>query len=91
MPDGEFFHFRVIDEVYIKHSGKSNKLLYLQRLKFDEDGRIEFRLCYYVIGKKPGMRGRWVWGQYAPMLLVPDFRKIVRMAKRKGWLDRRRG
>jgi hypothetical protein len=26
-----------------------------------EDKRIEVRLGYYIIGKKPKLRGRWVW------------------------------
>ena len=63
------------------------KLIYLQQLKFESDGRTELRLGYYIIGKKPAMRGRWVWGQFATMMPVADFRQIVKIAKRKGWLS----
>ncbi len=85
MPDGRRFHFEIIGEIHIEQSGKPDKLVYLQRLKLD-NGRVELRLGYYIIGKKPGMRGRWVWGQFATMIPAADFRRIVSRAKRKGWL-----
>jgi hypothetical protein len=88
MPDGSRFHFTIADEIRVPHSGRSNnKLIYLQRLRFDKDGRVELRLGYYVIGKKKRMRGRWLWGQFATMLPVADFKGIIRRAKEKGWLD----
>ncbi len=88
MPDGSRFHFTIADEIHVPHSGRSNnKLIYLQRLKFDADGHVELRLGYYVIGKKKRMRGRWVWGQYATMLPVADFKRIIKKARQKGWLD----
>lgn len=64
---------------------RTTKVIYLQRIEFD-NGRIEARLAYYIIGKKPHMRGKWVWGQYATFLEVPDLKAIVRQAKKKGWI-----
>jgi len=84
-PDGSRFHFTITDEIHIKQTGKPNKLIYLQRLTFD-DGRKELRLGYFIIGKKRRMRGRWVWGQYATMIPVADFRRIINRAKQEGWL-----
>ncbi len=46
----------------------------------------KFRLCYYIIGKKPGMKGKWVFGQFATMLPPEDFKWIVDEAKRQGWI-----
>jgi hypothetical protein len=42
-----------------------------------EDKRIEVRLGYYIIGKKPKMRGRWVWDQFAALLPLRDFRALI--------------
>ena len=85
-PEGGHFHFTVADEFHIRQSSLPSKLIYLQRLRFESDGRLELRLGYYMIGKKPAMRGRWVWGQFATILPVADFRKIINRARRKGWL-----
>jgi len=83
--DGSYFHFTVIDEVSIFQSELPTKAIYLQRLQF-EDGRIELRLGYYIIGKLPRSAGKWVWGQFATMLPTEDFIKIVQLAQAKGWL-----
>lgn len=85
-PEGGHFHFGIVDELYIRQSGLPSKLIYLQKMKFDSDGRVELRLGYYIIGKRPAMRGRWVWGQFATMIPFEDFKRIVAKAKRKGWL-----
>jgi hypothetical protein len=86
-PSGKRFYFAIEDEIHIPQSGKPNKLIYLQRLEFESDGRVELRLGYYVIGKKPAMRGPSVWGQFTTMIPADDFRKIIRRAERKGWLS----
>ncbi|MFZ0885001.1 MAG: hypothetical protein WAN14_16490 [Candidatus Acidiferrales bacterium] len=86
-PSGKLFFYAIEDEIYIPQSGKPHKLIYLQRLVFETDGRVELRLGYYVIGKKPAMRGRWVWGQFATMIPLGDFRSVIHRAERKGWLS----
>jgi hypothetical protein len=85
MPDGRRFRFTIADEFYVQQSGRPGKLIYLQRINFD-DGRRQLRLGYYIIGRKKGMRGRWVWGQYATFLPVRDFKRIIQRARKKGWL-----
>jgi hypothetical protein len=85
-PDGSRFHFTITDEIHMEQTGKPDKLIYLQQLKCD-DGRVELRLGYFVIGKKPAMRGHWVWGQFATMIPVADFKRIISSAAQKGWLD----
>lgn len=89
-PEGGHFHFTVADEIHIEQSDLPSKLIYLQRIKFEPDGRMELRLGYYIIGKKPAMRGRWVWGQFATMMPEADFRKLIDLAKTKGWLGQQR-
>jgi hypothetical protein len=84
---GKRIYFAIEDEIHIPQSGRPDKLIYLQRLKFESDGRVELRLGYYVIGEKPAARARWVWGRFATMFPAHDFRSIIRRAERKGWLS----
>jgi hypothetical protein len=70
----------------VPQSDLPEKILCLQRIEFQEDGRIEVRLGYYIIGKKPKMRGRWVWGQFAALMPLRDFEALIRQAERKGWI-----
>ena len=85
-PDGKKHVHEIIGEIHIFQTGSKTKLIYLQKIRL-ENGRRELRLGYYIIGKKPAMRGRWVWGQYATFLPVRDFKRIINRAKRQGWLD----
>jgi hypothetical protein len=41
----------------------------------------EFRLGYYMCRK-----GRWWWGQYAPMLPPDDVKFMVDEMRKRGWV-----
>jgi hypothetical protein len=84
-PNGRTGRHEIVDEIRIFQRRSKNKLIYLQRIKLG-NGKEELRLGYYMIGKKPAMRGRWVWGQYATFLPAQDFKRIFGMAKNRGWL-----
>lgn len=84
-PNGETRSHLIVDEIHIFQRRSKTKLIYLQKMKL-ENGKEELRLGYFIIGKKPAMRGRWVWGQYSTFLPVQDFKRIVSLAKKKGWL-----
>ena len=45
---------------------------------------LEMRV-FFVIGKKPKMLGKWVWGQYATFMPVKDFVWIIRRAEKQKW------
>src|SRR5438270_9680813 len=81
MPLGEIFHWKVLDEVRCFQTNLPSKVLCLERILFEEENRIEVRLGYYIIGKKPRMKGKWVWGQYAAMLPVEDFQSLIQQAQ----------
>jgi hypothetical protein len=83
-PDGFRRRFTITGEIRKRQSTNPNKVIIRQRIEF-EDGRRQVRLGYYIIGKKPKMKGRWVWGQYAAMMPMGDFRKVIRRAERSGW------
>jgi len=86
-PDGTFFYFKIVDEIKFIQSTHEEKAIYLQKNQFEETQRIEFRLGYYIIGKKPKMAGKWVWGQFATMLPAEDFVRIIHQAQDKGWFQ----
>lgn len=85
LPDGTCMGYTIEDELSIPQRDLPTKSIHLQRVRFD-DGREEMRLGYYIIGKKKRMRGKWVWGQFATLMPASDFRKIVRLAERNGWI-----
>jgi len=58
-PDtGNKLRFRVIDEVVQIRADYPAQAIFLQKIEFEEDGYIELRLGYYIIGKKPKMLGK---------------------------------
>lgn len=84
--DGLSFSFVILDEIIRPQSTNPSKLIYLQRIQFESDGRIELRLAYYIIGKKPRMAGKWVFGQYATMMNPEDLAFLITEASARGWL-----
>jgi len=81
---GERLGFTITDEIRRGQSDLPSKIIVLERVHFD-DGRDEVRLGYYIIGKKPRMLGKWVWGLYATLLPLADFASIVKEAQARGW------
>lgn len=84
--DGTSHPFVVLDEIARPQSTNPNKVIYLQKIQFDLDGKVEYRIAYYIIGKKPKMAGKWVFGQYATMMNPDDFEFLVKEAVSRGWL-----
>ena len=77
--------WEVVDEIR-KHED-AEKVLLLQRLRAKASpDQYMFRFCYYIIGKKPKMKGRWLWGQFAPFILADDFSAIISEAQKKKWI-----
>ena len=85
-PLGSDRRSQIIEDILHRQIGCDNVCFTLQRIKH-EDGSEEFRFGYYVIGKKPRMKGKWVWGQYCPLVPKADFEGIISEAKKRGWLD----
>ena len=84
-PEGNIMTWRVIDEIRIHEN--QEKILLLQRLQSIGDPRNQmFRFGYYIIGKKPKVKDRWVWGQFAPFISAKDFELIIGEARKKSWI-----
>ena len=52
---GRRIYVKVTDEIVVSQGPR--KLIYFQKLQFEEDGRIEYRFAYYMLGYKPSRRG----------------------------------
>jgi len=83
-PDDHKTDFTITDEIQRIQSNFPAKIICLQRIRFDY-GAEEVRLAYFIIGKKPKMLGRWVWGQYATLMPIEDFKWIIQEAEKKSW------
>ena len=83
--DGRRRKFFICDYVTLRQSTYPDKFFVLQDIVF-ENGQNEIRIGYYIIGKKPAMRGRWVWGQYCPFIPKRDFKRLLGKAHKKGIL-----
>ena len=46
-------------------------------------GDIEYRICYYIVSKKPQTqkKNRWVFGQFCPMIPQSDYKTLIKKAK----------
>ncbi len=78
--------FRIVDEIMFLRRQKNPRIICLQKVRFIEERRTEYRFGYYMLGVKPGMRGKWVWGQYCLLIRQNELRKLIKLAKAKGWI-----
>ncbi len=46
-------------------------------------GEIEYRIGYYIVGKIGRAKGRWIWGQFCPLIPKSDFDKLIKKAKKE--------
>ncbi len=51
--------------------------------KNNKIGQIEYRIGYYIVGKIGRAKGRWVWGQFCPMIPQEDFKKLLNLATKE--------
>jgi hypothetical protein len=83
--DGTPLIYTIIDEEVFLAKSSTKKAFCLHKLRH-EDGKEEFRIGYYMIAHKPRMRGRWAWGQYAPMMTKEEMAEIFDKLKTKRWI-----
>ena len=48
-------------------------------------GDIEYRISYYIVSRKPKSKifGKWVFGQYCPMIPAEDFENLIAKARKE--------
>ena len=79
--------YEVLDEIVHIPPSNSGKAIYLQKLQFEPDKKIEFRLCYYMIGQKGRGKGKWLYGQFATMIGKEDLEYVLLQARERGWIS----
>lgn len=84
---GKHVYFHIEDEISILQSTAENKVIVFQKIRFDADGREEFRFGYYMIGVKKGAKGRWVWGQFCLLIPKHDLLRLLSEAKKRKWFN----
>jgi hypothetical protein len=75
--------FKINRSVSLPQSNYPEKTFVLQEIEF-EDGKQEIRVGYYIIGKKPKMKDKWVWGQFCPIFPRDDLRKLIEKGRAGG-------
>jgi len=45
-------------------------------------GDIEYRIGYFMVGKNGRMNGRWLWGQFCPLIPQEDFDMLINKARK---------
>jgi len=83
---GERVEWMIEDEITRVQSTAPHKVICFQKMRRPDNGATEFRVGYYMIGVRPRMKGRWVWGQYALLISEQDLRALLREAENRKWI-----
>lgn len=83
--DGQPLNYIVIAEEVFLAQSNPRKAFALHKLRFDDNSE-EIRICYYMIAEKPRMRGKWAYGQYAPMMTPDEARLIFSKLSEAKWI-----
>jgi len=46
-------------------------------------GDVEYRIGYYIVGHIRKAKGRWMWGQFCPLVPQQDFNKLMKKAQKE--------
>lgn len=46
-------------------------------------GEIEYRIGYFIIGRIGRARGKWIWGQFCPLIPQEDLMVLIEKAKQE--------
>jgi hypothetical protein len=83
---GKTEYGKVIDEIWLEHSPRNYPKEYckgVQKVRFDSDGEVDYRFCYYVRDK--GGKS-WYWGRNAPFFPVNLTDRLIAVMKKKRWI-----
>lgn len=50
--------------------------------KFWKKGEIEYRIGYFIVGKIGRAKGKWIWGQFCPLIPHKDLKRLLDKAKK---------
>lgn len=46
-------------------------------------GEIEYRIGYFIIGRIGRAKGKWIWGQFCPLIPQEDLMPLIEKAKQE--------
>ena len=85
------WEFKLAARTLLKSEKLDEKVFVFDRLEFitaiDEiaygkkTDKIQYRICYYIVGRNGRMKGKWTWGQYSPMISAHDLEDLLRKAR----------
>lgn len=92
------FHYKLEAWTFMPQSNLNEKVFIIERLKLEkisgelaytntkdnELGQIEYRVCYFIIGRIGKAKDKWWWGQSCPLIPKDDFDKLFTKAKKEG-------
>jgi hypothetical protein len=65
----------------IRNVGRTGEHAYAGGAK---DGDVEYRFGYWIVGRIGRAAGRWVWGQFSPMIPQADLEALLAKAHAEG-------
>lgn len=80
---------------FLPQSNLSDKVLILERLRKErflgrlaykktwKKGAIDYRIGYFIVGKIGRAKGKWVWGQFCPVIPRQDLLKLIQKAEKE--------
>ena len=81
---------------FLVQSNLSEKVFIIERLRKESTegkiihqsswnkGDIEYRIGYFIIGKIGRTKGKWIWGQFCPLIPAQDLTALLKKAKKEG-------
>jgi len=51
--------------------------------KSNQIGDIEYRIGYFMVGKNGNSKGKWIWGQFCPIIPKDDLNKLLTKARKE--------
>ncbi|MFH1213112.1 MAG: hypothetical protein V1681_03430 [Candidatus Neomarinimicrobiota bacterium] len=84
--DGNPVSYTVVGEIVFPAPSNPRKAFAIHLLKYNS-GEEEIRIGYYMISQKEGrMKGKWMWGQYSPIMTKEEMKRIYLEAINRGWI-----
>ncbi len=88
--------FEIQARTFLSQNNLPEKLFFIERLKklkvekeklayphAWQEGDIEYRIGYYIIGQIGKRKGKWTFGQFCPIIPQKDLFKLINQAKKE--------
>ena len=80
---------------FLPQSNLPQKVFIIERLRKEDSegslaygnfnkGQIEYRIGYFIVSQFGKTKGKWLWGQFCPLIPQEDFSRLIDKAKKEG-------